>query len=68
MRLSASDFHTFYQPEECDARVFLRAIKAPEKDLSPYVQVLIDLGLHFEKLSPDVQHVIQAFIRSLLKT
>lgn len=49
MRLAASDYHSYFQPDTCEKRVYLRAKYAEEKPASPYAQVLMRLGNQFEK-------------------
>ena len=49
MRLTASDFYSYFQPETCETRVYLKAIKAEASELSPYAQILIELGLSYEQ-------------------
>ena len=49
LRLTASDFHTYHQPEMCESRVYLKAIGTHGADPSAYAEVLKRLGLHFEQ-------------------
>lgn len=47
--LTASDFHTYHQPEKCESRVYLKAIDAQGAGPSAYAEVLKRLGLQFEQ-------------------
>jgi predicted RecB family nuclease len=49
MRLTASDFYTFYRPAACDLRVFLKYSRAEEAPPSPYEEVIRRLGKRHEK-------------------
>lgn len=48
VRLTASDFYTFYRPCECGARVYLREQEEEELPPGPYEQVLRKLGARHE--------------------
>ncbi len=49
MRLTASDFASYYRPTRCDLRVFLRHRGEEASDSGPYDEVLRRLGLRHEK-------------------
>jgi len=49
MRLTASDFASYYRPTRCDLRVFLRHRREPEGEPGPYEIVLRSLGLRHER-------------------
>jgi predicted RecB family nuclease len=49
MRLVASDFVTYYRPEPCAGRVFLRSKGEPEAEPSDFDRVLRELGLRHEQ-------------------
>jgi predicted RecB family nuclease len=48
VRLTASDFYTFFRPSKCELRVYLKAIGKEEAPLSPYEEILIRLGERHE--------------------
>src|SRR6266481_8605327 len=49
MRLTASDFVSYYRPTRCDLRVFLRQRREEESAPGPYDEVLRRLGLKHER-------------------
>jgi predicted RecB family nuclease len=49
MRLTASDFASYYRPTRCDLRVHLRHRQVEEAALGPYEKVLRRLGLRHEQ-------------------
>lgn len=49
MRLTASDFHTYFCPSKCDLRVYLRYQGVEESEPGPYEQVIRLLGMRHEK-------------------
>jgi predicted RecB family nuclease len=49
IHLTASDLYTLYSPKECERRVFLRAHDEPEKDKSPFQDLMEEFGLRHEK-------------------
>ena len=49
MKLSASDFYSYFRPSKCGLRVYLRYIGEPESPLGPYDEVIIRLGERHEK-------------------
>lgn len=49
MRLSASVFYALHRPSECDLRVYLRGNEVAEGKLSPYQEVIIELGRWYEE-------------------
>src|SRR5271156_3302031 len=49
MRLTASDFASYYRPTRCDLRVWLRHHREEEVAPGPYDEVLRRLGLRHEK-------------------
>lgn len=49
MRLTASDFASYYRPTRCDLRVWLRQRREEEAAPGPYDEVLRRLGLRHEK-------------------
>lgn len=49
MQLSAADLVTYYRPEPCAGRVFLRSKGEPEAEPSEYDKVLRELGLRHEQ-------------------
>ena len=49
IRLTASDFYTYYRPEPCTSRVYLKHNGEPEGPPSPYEEILIRLGQEHEK-------------------
>ncbi len=55
--LSPSDVITYFQPEKCDLRVYLKQHNTKETDPSPFEQVLGKLGerhelQHKESITP----------------
>ena len=48
MRLSSTAFQTFFRPEECSRRVYLRSKNEPEAEPGAYVEVLRELGKRLE--------------------
>src|SRR5258708_7795685 len=48
MRLTASDFASYYRPTRCDLRVFLRHHRETEAAPGPYDEVLRRIGLRHE--------------------
>jgi predicted RecB family nuclease len=49
MRLSASDIHAYYQPDQCDLRLYLRSKGIEESEAGPFELVLRKLGLRHER-------------------
>lgn len=49
MRLIASDFLTYQRPSPCELRVWLRHRSEPERDASPYEELLRQLGEKHER-------------------
>ena len=49
MRLIASDFVTYQRPSPCELRVWLRHRSEPERDVSPYEELLSQLGEKHER-------------------
>jgi predicted RecB family nuclease len=49
LKLSASDFYSFYRPSKCELRVYLRHIGELESPPGPYDEVILRLGLRHEK-------------------
>jgi len=49
MRLTATDFASYYRPTSCDLRVFLRHRRGEECEPGPYEIVLRRLGLRHER-------------------
>jgi predicted RecB family nuclease len=48
VRLTASDFVTYFRPSKCENRIYLRHIGKKESEPSPYDQVLLNLGQKHE--------------------
>ena len=48
MRVTVSDFATYYRPSRCELRVFLRRKGEKEAEPSPYEEVLRSLGRQHE--------------------
>jgi len=49
LRLTASDFYTYFQPSECENRIYLKQIGQEEAPPGPYGEVLFRLGERHEK-------------------
>lgn len=49
MRLTASDFYSYFRPSECDLRVYLRHKGEPEEAPGPYEEVLLRLAQRHER-------------------
>ena len=49
VRLTASDFYTFFRPSRCENRIYLKKIGKEEAPLGPYEEVLFRLGERHEK-------------------
>jgi hypothetical protein len=49
MRMTASDFATFYLPTPCELRVFLREKGEPEAEPSAFEEVMRRLGIRHEQ-------------------
>ncbi len=49
MRLTPSDFYTYYRPSKCGLRVYLKQQNFKEARKSPYTQVIENLGIEHEK-------------------
>jgi predicted RecB family nuclease len=48
VRLTASDFYTFFRPSKCELRIYLKEIGEEEAPPGPYEQVLFRLGERHE--------------------
>ena len=48
VRLTASDFYTFFRPSKCENRIYLRHIGKEETTPGPYEEVLFRLGERHE--------------------
>lgn len=49
MRLTATDFYTYYRPSECELRVYLKHQGEPEAAPSPFDEVIRRLGERHER-------------------
>jgi predicted RecB family nuclease len=49
MKITASDFYTFFRPSKCDVRIYFRNLGIEESAPSPYDEVLRRLGERHEK-------------------
>jgi predicted RecB family nuclease len=50
MRFNASDVYIHYRPSRCDRRVYLANLESEHAPLSPYDEVLRNLGLRHERV------------------
>jgi predicted RecB family nuclease len=48
IRLTATDFYTFFRPSKCELRIYLKEIGEKEAPPGPYEQVLFKLGERHE--------------------
>jgi len=48
LRLTASDFYTFFRPSKCENRIYLKHIGKEQAPLGPYDEVLFRLGERHE--------------------
>ena len=49
VRLTASDFYTFFRPSKCESRIYLKHTGKEEAPPGPYEQVLFRLGDRHER-------------------
>ncbi len=49
LKITASDFYSYFRPSKCDLRIFLRHRQEPEAEPSPYEEVIRRLGERHER-------------------
>ena len=49
LRLTASDFYTYFRPSKCELRVYLKSIGMVEGPPGPFAEILFKLGDRHEK-------------------
>ena len=49
LRLTASDFYTYFRPSKCELRIYLKSIGMLEGPPGPFTEILFRLGERHEK-------------------
>jgi hypothetical protein len=49
LRLTASDFYTYFRPSKCELRIYLKSIGMVEGPPGPFAEILFKLGDRHEK-------------------